>query len=127
MRIIDFTFSWIAVCSQFLGNDPFFTASYQFPKSQNQNDQAELQEIDDQIRELEGIKRGFISKALRHEDQAERMQYQNKYYLEARRHFELAEENRRAADQVQVEIDRLKARRRQILQKHGAGDGFEDL
>lgn len=127
MRIIDFTFSWIAVCSQFLGNDPTLTASYQFQKPMNQNDQAELAEIDDQIRELEDIKRGFISKALRHEDQAERMQYKDKYYLEARRHFELAEENRRAADEVQVEIDRLKKRRRQILQKYGAGDGFEDI
>jgi len=88
---------------------------------------AELQDIEDQILELEDIRRGFIGKALRHEDQAERLQFRDRYYLEARRHMELAEENRKAAAQVQVEIDRLKERRRQILQKHGAGDGFEDL
>jgi hypothetical protein len=101
--------------------------SYQFPKSVESNTQAELQEVDDQIRELEDMKRGFLAKALRHQDQAERLQFRERYYLEARRHMELAEENRQAAEQIQVEIDRLKLRRRQILEKNGAGDGFEDL
>jgi len=90
-------------------------------------DQAELQRIDDQIRELEEMKRGFVAKALRHEDQAERLQYKDRYYLESRRHLELADENRQAAAEVQREIDRLKERRRQLLTKYGAGDGFEDL
>jgi hypothetical protein len=101
--------------------------SYQFPKPITPNTQAELQEIDDQIRELEDMKRGFLAKMLRHQDQAERLQFRERYYLEARRHMELAEENRQAAEQIQVEIDRLKQRRRQILEKNGAGDGFEDL
>jgi hypothetical protein len=101
--------------------------SYQLQKPLSSKTQAELQEIDDQIRELEEMKRGFLAKALRHEDQAQRQQFKERYYLESRRHLELAEENRRAAAQVQLEIDRLKQRRRQILEKHGAGDGFEDL
>ncbi len=103
-------------------------ASYQLPqKPLPQKVQLQLQEIDDQIRELEEIKRGFEAKALRHLDQAQRKQFRERYYLEAKRHFELAEENEQAAEAVQVEIDRLKKRRRQILQQNGAGDGFEDI
>lgn len=102
--------------------------SYQLPqKPLPQKIQAELQDIDDQIRELEEIKRGYEAMALRHLDQAQRQQFRDRYYLEAKRHFELAEENEQAAEAVQVEIDRLKKRRRQILQQNGAGDGFEDI
>jgi hypothetical protein len=109
---------------------PFLIAksvSYQLQKPMSKKDAAELQEIDDQIRELEEIKKGFEAKALRHIDQAQRQQFKDRYYLEAKRHMELADENQQAADEVQREIDRLKARRRQILERNGAGDGFEDL
>ena len=100
------------------------------------DDQIEQQvaEIDDQIQELEAMKRGYISKALRHEDQAERMQFEDRTWLEARRHWQLAEENREMAARIQVEIDRLKVRRLEILRRNGentlppkGGDGFEDI
>lgn len=104
-----------------------YTTSYQFSKPPSAKVQAQLQEIDDQILELEEMKRGFEAKVLRHQDQAIRMQFKDRYYLEAKRHMELAEDNQRAADEVQVEIDRLKQRRKQILQQQGADDGFEDI
>src|SRR5579863_3020181 len=91
--------------------------SYQFTKPISPDIQAQLKEIDDQIRELEDIKRGFLAKALRHDDQALRLQFTDRYYLEVKRHIELAEENRQAAAEVQKEIDRLKVRRRQILEQ----------
>ena len=100
------------------------------------DDQIEQQvaDIDDQIQELEAMKRGYISKALRHEDQAERMQFEDRTWLEARRHWQLAEENREMAAKIQVEIDRLKVRRLEILRRNGdnmlppkGGDGFEDI
>jgi len=62
------------------------------------------------------------------------MQFEDRTWLEARRHWQLAEENREMAARIQVEIDRLKVRRLEILRRNGentlppkGGDGFEDI
>jgi hypothetical protein len=72
---------------------------------------AEIQSIDAQIEQLEGMKRGFEAKALRHNDMAEYMQFDQQLVLETRRHLQIADENRAKAAMVQEEIDRLKAKR----------------
>lgn len=81
--------------------------------------------IDDQIRDLEEMKRGYEAKALRHDDQALRLQFNQEWNLEVRRHLELAEENRQKAAIVQQEIDRLQATRKRLID--GGRNGFEDL
>jgi len=78
--------------------------------------QEQVADIDDQILELQEMKRGFEARALRHEDQAERLQFDPKWNLETRRHLQLADENRQKAARVQKEIDRLKAKRAKLLQ-----------
>lgn len=65
--------------------------------------------IDQQIRELEEKKSGFEARALYHENQADRLQFDDETYLETRRHNQLAEENRAKAAALQKEIDRLQA------------------
>lgn len=94
----------------------------------------QVTDIDRKIDELEAVKRGYLSKALRHEDQAERLQFDHDTWLEAKRHWQLAEENRAMAARVQIEIDLLKLKRIDLLhQSEGGqtlpigGDGFEDL
>lgn len=77
---------------------------------------AQLDEIERQIAELEAMKRGFEARALRHEDQAQRLQFEDRALLETRRHIELANENRAKADRVQQDIDRLKIERGKLLQ-----------
>lgn len=77
----------------------------------------QVKRIDSQIEELQGMKRGFESRALRHESQAEYLQFDDRAFLEARRHMQLAEENRIKAAKVQEEIDRLQAKRSQLLEK----------
>lgn len=97
--------------------------------------QMEIADIDEQIEELEEIKRGYEAKALRHEDHAWRLQFRDQLILETRRHIELAAENREMAARVQKEIDSLKKRRMLLLRYNGAdgrlpppgGDGFEDI
>ncbi len=89
--------------------------------------QEQLAEIDDQIRDLEELKRGYESKALRHEDQAIRLQLIQEWYLEVRRHLELAEDDRQKAALIQEEIDRLQKKRKELLDRYGGLDGFEDL
>lgn len=74
----------------------------------------EIQKIDLQIQDLEEQKRGYEARALRHEDKAEYMQFQQQSVLETRRHLELAEENRNKAALVQKEIDRLIEKRNKL-------------
>ena len=88
--------------------------------------QKQIALIDDQIRELEEMKRGYESRALRHQDQALRLQFNQEWNLEVRRHLELADANLEKAAMVQKEIDRLKEKRKQLLEEQGAPD-FEDL
>jgi uncharacterized coiled-coil DUF342 family protein len=88
--------------------------------------QEQVSAIDDQIRDLEDLKRGYESRALRHDDQALRLQFDQRWNLEVRRHLELADENRTKAALVQKEIDRLKAKRKELIDQYGAPD-FEDL
>jgi hypothetical protein len=73
-----------------------------------------VQQIEKQITELENMKRGYEARALRHENQAERLQFDDQTYLETRRHNELAEENRAKAAAVQKEIDRLQEEKRKL-------------
>lgn len=77
--------------------------------------QEELQEIDVQIQELKEKKRGYEGAALRHEDYADRQQFQDRVFLESRRHLQLAEENREKAQAIQQEIDELQLQRTKIL------------
>ena len=75
---------------------------------------AEIESIDNQLQELEGMKRGYEAKALRHDSQAEYLQFDQQAVLETRRHLQLADENRQKADMVQQRIDQLKARREKL-------------
>ncbi|MBI5272632.1 MAG: hypothetical protein HY861_01445 [Chlamydiia bacterium] len=77
----------------------------------------QVAEIDQQIEELEEMKRGFEARALRHEDQAQRLQFEDRALLETRRHNELAAENRAKAQRVQEEIDRLQTEKKKLLQR----------
>ena len=79
--------------------------------------QEQIEEIDAQIEELKGIKRGYESRAIRAEDQASRLQFEDRYVLETRRYFQIAEVNREKAAKVQEEIDRLEAERVKLIQK----------
>lgn len=77
--------------------------------------QAEIERIDVQIEELREKKRGFEGRAIRAEDQAERMQFEDRFILETRQYFRVAEENRRKAEQAQEEIDGLEKRKAELL------------
>ena len=78
---------------------------------------ARVEQIDKQIEELENLKRGYLSKANRLDDQAERLQFQDRSFLESRRFSELADENRQKAERTPDEIDRLKKEKENLLGK----------
>jgi len=78
------------------------------------NRTVEIEQIDDQIRELEEMKRGFESRALKHDTMAEYLQFDQQAVLETRRHLQIADENRNKAKLVQEQIDRLNEKKRQL-------------
>ena len=83
--------------------------------SGNQKVSAQVQQIDDEILELEDMKRGYESRALKHESMAEYLQFEQQAVLETRRHLQLADENREKAAKVQERIDFLQAKKRDLL------------
>ncbi|PIS03407.1 MAG: hypothetical protein COT85_00400 [Chlamydiae bacterium CG10_big_fil_rev_8_21_14_0_10_42_34] len=76
---------------------------------------AEIQKIDSEIEQMEEMKRGYEGRALRHENQAEYLQFDQKAVLETRRHLQIAQENRNKAALVQKQIDLLKVKREKLL------------
>jgi hypothetical protein len=77
-------------------------------------DSAEVQKINGDIQQLEEMKRGYEARALRHENQAEYLQFDQQAVLETRRHLQIAQENRDKAALVQEQIDRLKEKKAEL-------------
>lgn len=77
--------------------------------------ETQVRSIDQQIQELQDKKMGFEARAIRHENQADRLQFNDETYLETRRHIQLAEENRAKAAAIQQEIDRLQNEKDKII------------
>jgi len=77
----------------------------------------ELQELDNKMEELRALKRGFESRAIRAEDQADRMQFEDRYALEARRYYQIAADNREKAEKIQMEIDKLEIQKKNLHPK----------
>lgn len=88
---------------------------FSFCSAVSVQNEAKIDSIDQQIQELQDKKHGFEGKAIFHEDQADRLQFNDNTFLETRRHFQLAEENRAKAQAVQQEIDRLQLERSKFL------------
>ena len=84
--------------------------------SQDQVNQ--IEQLDAQIKELKEMKRGYESRAIRAEDQADRLQFEDHFYLETRRYYRIADENRAKAAKIQEEIDRLEAQKAELLKKN---------
>ena len=76
--------------------------------------QIRIQQINAEIEELKEMKRGFEGRALRAEDQAERMQFEDLYGIETRQYYRLAEEYREKASKVQEQIDKLEAEKARL-------------
>lgn len=79
--------------------------------------QERIQEIDSKIIELKEMKRGYEARALRAEDQASRLQFEDHFMLETRRFNQIAEMNRQKAAKVQQEIDRLEQEKAELKKR----------
>lgn len=77
----------------------------------------QIQQIDQEIAELEDMKRGYEARAIRHENLGQMMQTDSEYTLETRRHYQIAEQNREIAAKIQVDIDQLQAKKQALLKQ----------
>jgi hypothetical protein len=73
--------------------------------------------IDQRIDELKQMKRGYESKAVYHDNQSQRLQFDHGQLSLAQKHMKLADANRDVAKKIQEEIDLLEARKQTLLKK----------
>jgi hypothetical protein len=78
---------------------------------------SEIDQIDVQIQKLRGMKLGYEAKAIRQENQAQRLQFMNNELSTSKKLWRLADANRAAAQKIQEEIDKLHIKKAQLLEK----------
>lgn len=91
-----------------MGNRYHFLSAFQTTEQR-------IHHLDREIEDLEEKKRGFESQAIWHEEQAERLQFDEQRVLETRRHIRLAEEKRAMAEKMQEGIDRLQEEKTKLV------------
>lgn len=83
------------------------------------NWQIEVAGIDKQISQLQTLQDRYKSSAERNVNNAMRWQFQNENYLDARRAWDQAAQEKQKIREIQDQIDDLRRRRDQILKEHG--------
>ena len=83
------------------------------------NWQEEVAGIDKQIGQLQDLQDRYKSSVERNINNAMRWQFQNENYLDARRAWDQAAQEKQKIREIQDQIDDLKRRRNQILKEHG--------
>ena len=81
--------------------------------------QEDVKEIDQQIEQLQGLQEKYRWNMQRNVNNAMRWQFQNQNYLDARRAWDQAAQEKQKIQEIQDQIDDLTARKKQILQEHG--------
>jgi chromosome segregation ATPase len=81
--------------------------------------QAELEKIDRQISQLEEMQERLRSDAQKNEHRGMSLQFQKESSHEARKAWQRAAQEKQKIEEIQGHLDRLRARKQQILQEHG--------
>ena len=81
--------------------------------------QEEVAGIDKQVGQLQDLQDRYKSSANRNVNSAMRWQFQNENYLDARRAWDQAAQEKQKIREIQDQIDDLRRRRDQILKEHG--------
>ncbi len=77
----------------------------------------EVQAIDKQIEELQDLQDKYISSAKRKAGNAMRWQFQSENYLDARRAWDQAARDKQIAEEIQIQIDDLETRKKELNAK----------
>ena len=86
---------------------------------QEKNDcKTKLENIDREIQYLEDLKRGLESRAIKYENQAQRLQFDANQLAEAKRYWNLAEQNRKAVEEIDEKIKQKQEERKNIIDRY---------
>lgn len=75
-----------------------------------------IEEIDREIQYLEDLKRGLDGRAIRYENQAQRLQFDQEQLIEAKRFWNMAEQNKKASAELEQKIKEKRIERQHILE-----------
>ncbi len=117
--------AWACCISAFLAIFAVLTSSEVFAEEKLSR-QEKIEELTKQIDELEKAKTGIEGKALKLENQGQRLQFQEGYLQEAKRALNAAAQFRENAKILQKKINKLKAQR-EALGGPPVKDGSENV
>lgn len=80
--------------------------------------------IDREIQYLEDLKRGLEGRAIRYENQAQRLQFEKDQLIESKRFWNMAEQNRKASAELDQKIKEKKQERQEFIEKNNCKDEF---
>lgn len=81
--------------------------------------QEDVKEIDKQIEQLQDLQDKYKASMRRNSNNAMRWQFQKENYLDARRAWDQAAQEKQKIHEIQDQIDDLKKRKKNILKEHG--------
>jgi hypothetical protein len=79
----------------------------------------EVSDIEQEIEKLKNQRNLYLAKAVRLQNQGDRLQFEQNNLIDARRAWQQAQIHREIATRIQEEIDALEKRKTQILETHG--------
>jgi multidrug efflux pump subunit AcrB len=81
--------------------------------------QQEVQTIDEAVVKLTDLRNKELSNAAWAQNQGDRLQFQSQNLMDAKRYWNEADASREIASRYQEEIDKLEARKKEILKQQG--------
>lgn len=82
-----------------------------------------VEELNKEIKYLEDLKQGLEGRATRYENQAQRLQFDKDQLLEAKRFWNMAEQNRKAAAEIELKIQEKNNELKQVIEKNHCKEG----
>lgn len=95
--------------------EPIALVKEQSPENWKQ----EVETIDQAVTKLTDLRNKELSKAAWAQNQGDRLQFQSHNLMDARRYWNEADTSREIAARYQIEIDKLEARKKVILEQQG--------
>lgn len=86
-----------------------------FCYSEDTSSQQQLEQIDEELKQLNDLKNRYKAAATRHEDEGIRWQFTQNQKQEAKRAFQRAEMERQMVNEIQIRIDYLEEQKALLL------------
>ena len=101
----------------------FFTAAISNETLYQKNDcKTQLEQLNNEIQYLEELKLGLEGRAVRYENQAQRLQFEKDQQIEAKRLWNMAAQNRQAAEELDKKIKEKKLQKEKFIKENNCID-----